>query len=192
MLIAFKCMSQFTIGQRNFINSHLFELLKHRLHNIKNRIRIHHQFTKQQRIVSLQQYQQLDKNIWLKGRDKSYLKNFINPSLGKIWICNKEINKNKFIDQKQHIPEGWVRGRIISATKWKCKKRITICNIELKKNKRIENIEQLPEGWLLGKITEKYIEKYNDASNKQIKYYFTNYKSDIENNILPKIKKITQ
>lgn len=162
MLYAFKTMSQFKNGQRDFINSHLFQQLKHRLLDIKGRIWIHNKNTDENKVILIEQYENLDHQIWLKGRSQYYLtkkhKRY-NPSKGKICIYNEELKKNKFIYENQPIPEGWRVGRVKSNDYLNnttfingAKGKMWICNDTTQQYKMINKDEQIPEGWRKGRL----------------------------------------
>lgn len=86
MLHAFNQMKANKTKKR-YINSHLYELFKHRYSEARSYYNTH---------VS-------------------------NPSKGKIWIFNLELEQNRLINKEQQIPEGWLKGRIQNFISYKNK-----------------------------------------------------------------------
>ncbi len=73
--------------------------------------------------------------------------------LGKIQICNKELNIVKLVDKGEKIPCGWTKGNLKDRDKHYYHGKIWIKNPLTRECDRIPKDSPIPEGWERGRIT---------------------------------------
>lgn len=132
---------------------------------------------------------------WVKGKPPEIIKSGKeSTNYGTKWIYNTQTLEQKLLRKNQQIEQGWVYGisplineKMKLNNKLSNKDKIWITNLELKISKPIYKNQQIPDGWLKGRIM--HYDHFEDATNEQKKYYFINYKQDIERKIVPRIRK---
>lgn len=157
MIYAFNNMNMKSYANEyRYINSHLYQLLKQKVYDIKGKILIHN--IKTDKHIFIYKDQEIPEG-WVKGKSQKMRKRGKGGyTYGTKWCYNPITLQQKLLKQDEQLEQGWLYGmspKVREKQKEKysapTKDKIWITNLELKQSKIWNKYQTIPEGWIKGR-----------------------------------------
>ena len=154
-------------AREHFIAHALLVKITQKSNNKENYYKMLHAFNQMK--ISKNNKRYINSHLYELFRNKysearSYVSTYVtNPSKGKIWITNLELEECKLIDKNQQIPEGWIKKRIQNFKSYKNKLKRKQKNKQLKEQNKQQQLQKAKEYFEIYKISgySGIVQKYN-------------------------------